>query len=176
MKSKPNDKPQNPEPAAATQEKSLPQIVQACWASKPFMDAMIQTLHQADAAALRERAVCLGGGACCKFDLAGHRLYISTGELALLCRQPPPAPARYHKLRCPYQRGPRCLGRPRRPLGCRTYFCDPALVGWYAQTYETFHLRIRQLHDQFRIDYRYVELTRSIATLYSPDSCKSASE
>ena len=40
------------------------------------------------------RPQCLGGGACCRFDLMGHRVYLSTGELALLGRTDPPAPER----------------------------------------------------------------------------------
>jgi len=32
---------------------------------------------------------CLGGGGCCKFDLAGHRLYLTPAELALLIERPP---------------------------------------------------------------------------------------
>jgi Fe-S-cluster containining protein len=34
---------------------------------------------------------CLAGGNCCRFDLVGHRLYVSAGELALLTLELPPA-------------------------------------------------------------------------------------
>ena len=35
------------------------------------------------------RVVCLGGGGCCKFDLSGHRLWVTVGELSLVTTRPP---------------------------------------------------------------------------------------
>ena len=35
-------------------------------------------------------ATCDGCGRCCDFARAGHRLFVSTGELALLIVRPPP--------------------------------------------------------------------------------------
>ena len=108
---------------------------------------------------------CLGGGGCCRFDLAGHRLYVSIGELALLTRQPPgrrePAP-----LRCPYQDGPRCTARARRPLGCRVFFCRRKEGGAPARTYEDCHALIRRLHDRYGAHYAYLELTGALRELH----------
>jgi len=118
--------------------------------------------RRVDAAAAARGAVCLGGGACCKFDLAGHRLYLSTGELALLTLEAPPRPARSRRRRCPYQVGPRCVARDRRPLGCRIFFCSPGLGEWCRCAYERFHRRIRELHAQQDLPYLYVELTDAI--------------
>jgi len=118
-----------------------------------------------DLAVARRGAVCFGGGACCKFDLTDHRLYLSTGELALLVLAPPPAPARCAARRCPYQVGPRCLARARRPLGCRVFFCSPGLADWAGRTYETLHRRIQQIHARHAVPYLYRELTVALADL-----------
>ncbi|MCK4601070.1 MAG: hypothetical protein KAU28_01305, partial [Phycisphaerae bacterium] len=109
---------------------------------------------------------CLGGGACCKFDLVRHRLYLSTGELALLTVEPPPKPQRALTRRCPYQLGPRCLARARRPLGCRTFFCEKTLEGLSRQWYETFHGEIRRLHETHCLPYGYADLGASLVQLF----------
>lgn len=123
---------------------------------------LLAAQEQVDALALR----CLGGGGCCKFDLAGHRLYVSIGELALLTADGPPRPNRdLPPLRCPYQCGPRCTARRSRPLGCRTHFCDPSHDDTLAAIYEAHHARIRRLHDRFAKPYAYVELTAALASM-----------
>jgi Fe-S-cluster containining protein len=102
-------------------------------------------------------ARCMGGGTCCRFDLAGHRLYVTTLELAMLLEHP--SAGTVAPLRCPYQRGPRCLARFARPLGCRTYFCRaPQLM----DLYESFHQQIAALHEAHGIPYFYVELTSAL--------------
>ncbi len=108
--------------------------------------------------------VCLGGGACCRFDLAGHRLYASTLELAGLCRETVVDPARALRGRCPFQLGPRCMARTWRPLGCRTYFCR-AGAERIAAAHEAVHARIRALHETFGLTYRYVEVTAALGWL-----------
>lgn len=131
-----------------------------------FLAAIRRLYAQADAFTAAARLVCLGGGLCCKFDIAGHRLYLSTGELAILTKTPPP-PAKSTasppgRLRCLYQAGPRCHARDGRPLGCRIHFCRGDLAALHAR-YEQLHDALRRLHDQFHIPYYYVELTSSLA-------------
>jgi len=106
-------------------------------------------------------AVCLGGGACCRFDLSGERLYLSTVELAMLLQSPPP-PEHRNPARCPYLAGPRCLARERRPLGCRTFFCDRQAGQSARDLYEQFHKRIRELHEEYSIQYFYVNIIEGI--------------
>ena len=99
---------------------------------------------------------------CCNFDLAGHRLYVSTGELAVLTATTPPGRSTNGSRRCPYQVGPRCAARARRPLGCRTFFCDPGLTEPCQTVYEAHHAELRRLHERHRIPYAYVELVAAI--------------
>jgi Fe-S-cluster containining protein len=125
---------------------------------------------------------CLGGGGCCKFDLAGHRLYLTAGEMAFLVEAPPApiscsrgacetipgaAPSSGDgtgraKMRCPYQRRGRCSAYDRRPLGCRAYLCRPADPDWCSRVYEQYHKRVAQLHERFALPYFYVELTAGL--------------
>ena len=109
-------------------------------------------------------AVCLGGGACCRFDLAGHRLFVTTLELAMLLQLPPAADSA--PLRCPYQIGPKCHSRGYRALGCRTFFCRQ---GHLQDIYEAYHAKIIELHERFGIPYFYVELTAGIAECVASD-------
>lgn len=156
MRSRPGEKRRRSDLAGA---------VGQCQAAAAFLSALRGLYRRLDAVVARRRAVCLGGGACCKFDLAGHRLYLSTGELALLAVHAPPAPGRCERGRCPYQVGPRCVGRDRRPLGCRVFFCAPGLGEWSRRTYEAFHSPIRRLHADHALPYAYVELTSALAAL-----------
>ena len=108
---------------------------------------------------------CLGGGGCCKFDLAGHRLYVSAGELALLAEAPPTDLSRAQRLRCPWQAGPSCAAYARRPLGCRTHFCRPKEKTFFEAVYEQHHREIRALHQSHCTPYAYGELTRNASQL-----------
>jgi len=109
---------------------------------------------------------CHACGRCCYFESIDHRLFVSTGELALLVSEPPGPGYMPLPLRCRYQVGPQCTARDRRPLGCRVFFCSQG--AWCAETYEKHHRDIRAAHDERRLPYRYVELTATIAELFSP--------
>ncbi len=58
---------------------------------------------------------------------------------------------------CPFQVAKLCGVHALRPLGCRIYFCDQAAQGWQQDLSEALLVRIRSLHDQFDIPYRYGE-------------------
>jgi hypothetical protein len=107
---------------------------------------------------------CFGSGACCRFDQAGHRLYLSTAELAYLLSQAP-LPAAVRLGRCPYQLGPRCQNRLGRPIGCRIYFCDINLQESLNDIYAKYHARLRHCHERISLPYHYVELSIALAAL-----------
>jgi Fe-S-cluster containining protein len=110
---------------------------------------------------------CLGGGVCCRFDLMDHRLMVATGELALLTQAAPPGPA--SPRRCPYQVGPRCTARSRRPLGCRTFFCGTSSLARGQELHERYHRTLRDLHERHGVPYLYVELTQALAECLPPE-------
>ena len=131
-----------------------------CARDGEFLASLLGVYERVDAAVAAHEVACMGGGACCKFDAFGHRLYVSAGELAMLAESPPPGPVRDGH--CPYQVGPRCTARRRRPLGCRVFFCDPQAEEWSTVEYERFHADIRDLHDHHGLPYAYVELVAGL--------------
>lgn len=158
-----------PEPTALLTDWSSPakpglaDAVAACARDGAFLAGLREVYGRADAAVEAAAATCLGGGACCRFDLAGHRLYASAGEMALLLATRPPRPRRTSRGRCPYQVGPACTARRNRPLGCRLYFCrGPAAEGLKA-TCERLHGLVRRLHERHGLTYVYAELTAGLA-------------
>jgi hypothetical protein len=92
----------------------------------------------------RDRAVvqprCDASGACCRFEAYGHRLFITTIEMAAFVRSTRVAadPA-WDGTGCPYQKKGRCDAHTSRPFGCRVYFCDAATTSWQQGKYERMH-------------------------------------
>jgi len=139
-------------------------VVNACRTDPRVLDGLATIFRDVDERVARMGTACMGGGCCCRFALAGHRLYVSTAELAFLLSGDPPVRPAAGPLECPFQQGPACRARNRRPLGCRTFFCrgDQA-----AQTelYESAHTQIRQLHTSLDVSYMYAELTAAITAV-----------
>jgi Fe-S-cluster containining protein len=144
---------------APTADPELMGIISAC--PRVALKELVELYSQVDRAVSRLDLSCLGGGACCRFDLAGHRLYVTPMELSLLASHPPMTASQ--PLRCPYQLGPRCGARPVRPLGCRVFFCRGEPAG--RDVYEHHHRRIRRLHVRHGVPYRYVELSGALRQL-----------
>ncbi len=144
----------------------LAQAVMACRAVPAFLRDLAALYAEVDQAVAARGPRCMGGGACCRFDIAGHRLYASTGELAYLSQAAAPAMGQCRQGRCPYQVGPRCGFHAGRPLGCRAYFCLEALKPWYTALYERFHRRIGVLHQTHCVPYLYADLVRAMTQLF----------
>ena len=118
--------------------------------------------------------VCQISGRCCRFEQFGHRLFVTTIEMAAFLRDlPPPAetgggaaglrlPLAWDGTGCPYQVAGRCGVHPARPFGCRIFFCDATAEAWQQQQYERFHAEIRQLHERLGVPYFYVEWREAI--------------
>ena len=133
--------------------------VAACAADARVFGGLAEIFREVDERVRLAGAECLGCGCCCRFALAGHRLYVSTAELAVLLSVPPARTA--GPLECPYQQGPACHARSRRPLGCRTFFCRASEADT-ADLYEAAHAQIRRLHEALGVPYFYRELTAAI--------------
>lgn len=152
--------------SAAGRRSDLAEAVERCRRDAQFLADLAAILSEADAAVADGGPVCRACGECCRFDELDHRLYVSTGELALLSAYRPRRVCRPG--RCPYQAAERCTARRRRSLGCRVFFCDPAAGEWSAALYEEHHRRIRLLHARAHVPYHYVELTAALADLFPP--------
>lgn len=106
--------------------------------------------------------VCGGCGECCHFESAGHILYASAMEKRYLLasgerpEEPDGAGGLLEEgLRCPYQKGGKCLARLGRPLGCRLHFCGVGDGGDESEFYEYWHTRLKRLHGELGEEWRY---------------------
>ncbi|MFI5380752.1 MAG: hypothetical protein ACHRHE_15745 [Tepidisphaerales bacterium] len=120
------------------------------------------------------RPLCQLSGRCCHFEEFGHRLYVTTMELACFvaglgqarARDGTEAPADSGDGRgCPFQAGKLCGVHPIRPFGCRIYFCDATAQEWQQEQYAHFHARLRRLHDELAVPYFYVEWRQALTDL-----------
>lgn len=107
--------------------------------------------------------VCHLSGRCCDFPVSGHVLYASALEVELVrTRHEPPTPEQPGW--CPFYRARRCTLRDLRPLGCRIYFCDPDYErDQMAGISATAHHRLKQIHDDHGLAYRYAPFVDQLA-------------
>ncbi len=147
-----------------TTPQTFSDAVDACRRSRPLLSDLAELYCELDAEIRRAGDVCRACGSCCDFRAAGHRLFASSGEFALLVAFAPP-PANVLPLECPYLDAGRCTVRAWRPLGCRTYFCEGAGQGPSQERGESFHARIRRLHQSRWAPYAYAELTAGLSQL-----------
>ena len=95
-------------------------------------------------------------GGCCDFRIADHRLYATSLEVEYLREgRGSPIPQPEAEGLCPFWQQGLCKAREHRPLGCRTYFCDPSWRERGEQLHEEFHRRIVALHKRHQISYSY---------------------
>ena len=124
------------------------------------------------------RPVCVASGRCCRFEEFGHRLFVTTIELAAFlhgARQAVRAPcphtaAPWDGTGCPFQVGKLCGVHAIRPFGCRMFFCDATSTQWQNEAYEQFHARLQRLHAELNVPYRYVEWRAALNLLGLPRS------
>jgi len=123
-------------------------------------------MREADAAVRARRPLCLASGNCCDFERFGHSLWLTGLETAYCLLQLPALPTAtqvedsMRRGDCPFVRDGACGVHWARPLGCRAYFCDGAGEGWQEALLEGWHSRVKSLHAQLSIAYRYDEWRR----------------
>ena len=142
------------------------------------------------------RPVCVVSGRCCRFEEFGHRLYVTTLELARFMmdlKVPPPQPSLVRLSSpksgvpgegkssvaatppdasrtggCMFQLDKLCSVHAIRPFGCRIFFCDASSTEWQRSLYERLHARLRTLHDELGVPYHYVEWRHALAHILEP--------
>lgn len=139
-------------------------------ATRAEVIAAVSALYEAQAGAVAQRKpVCIASGRCCKFEEFGHRLYVTTAELAFfrdaLSRFTINPSAAWDGRGCPFQVGKLCGVHGIKPLGCRMFFCDATATQWQNEQYEHFHAALRALHEQHHLEYRYVEWRSALIAL-----------
>ena len=147
-------------------EEALRDAVRAAATRADVRDAVQAVYADVAAEVDRRRPVCVISGKCCRFEEYGHRLYVTTLELAAFVRdlQPTP-PTAWDGTGCPFQVKKLCTVHAARPFGCRMFFCDATSTEWQNQAYETFHARLKRLHEELGVPYFYVEWRQALRLL-----------
>jgi Fe-S-cluster containining protein len=126
------------------------------------------------------RPRCEMSGRCCRFDEYGHRMYVTTMELAAFVHE-------YESTReksnfqltivnsqlsilpasgaCRFQDDGLCSVHTIRPFGCRIFFCDETATQWQQEQYERFHAQIKRLHEELNVPYLYIEWRTALREL-----------
>ncbi len=116
------------------------------------------------------KPLCVMSGRCCHFESYGHRMYVSTVELAAFVAGVRGLAgsqnlAAWDGTGCPFQVGKTCGVHSIRPMGCRVFFCDPTSTDWQTDLYEKIHNQLRKLHESWEIPYFYVEWRQALAAV-----------
>src|SRR5437870_2956423 len=112
------------------------------------------------------RPLCQLSGRCCRFEEFGHRLYVTTLELATFLHDLKELPVpNWTGQGCPFQKNKLCSVHQIRPFGCRLFFCDSTSTDWQHEQYQLFHTRLRQLHDALAVPYFYLEWRQALALI-----------
>ncbi len=135
-------------------------------ASRPDVRVAVECVYQQlqDAIDLR-RPVCVTSGRCCRFEEYGHRLYVTTMELAAFVASDVTAPGEWDGRGCPFQVDRLCTAHASRPFGCRVFFCDESSTEWQNEQYERHHARLKRMHEEMGVAYFYVEWRAALRAL-----------
>ena len=134
-------------------------------AKRPVIDQAIRSLFNEIGETIRARGpVCWASGRCCNFNAYGHLLYVTGLEIAWFLgnlhesgEHDDWSSRLEAKAACPFQVRSLCTTHAIRPLGCRVYFCQRGTEQWQHEVYETFQTKLRSLHDEHDLPYRYME-------------------
>ena len=146
---------------------TLRQHVQAAAARADVREAVARVYAEIQAEIDARRPICSASGKCCRFEEYGHRLYVSTLELAAFVGGLPDEArvASWDGTGCPFQIARLCTVHAIRPFGCRMFFCDPTSTAWQNERYEHFHAGLKRLHEQLNVPYLYLEWRQALAAL-----------
>lgn len=102
---------------------------------------------------------CINRGKCCNFAKYGHRLYVTSIELAHFIDGQKSEWKSVSDVadQCPYHIGGVCTAREHRPLGCRVFFCEAESDVWPNEIYESGLERLKRISADHDVDYRYQE-------------------
>jgi len=118
------------------------------------------------------RPLCVISGRCCRFEEYGHRLFVTTMELATFVHELHQSSvdrvaqmAEWDGSGCPFQVNKLCGVHAFRPFGCRMFFCDATSTQWQNEQYERFHTELKELHKRLDVPYVYVEWREALREL-----------
>jgi Fe-S-cluster containining protein len=146
---------------------SLAQHVHEAASRQDVRDAVARVHADLQTEIDARRPICSASGRCCRFEEYGHRLYVTTLELAAFVAGLPheARPVSWDGTGCPFQVARLCSVHPIRPFGCRMFFCDATATQWQNERYEQFHAELKRLHEALGVPYFYVEWRAALAAL-----------
>ncbi|MEO0651351.1 MAG: YkgJ family cysteine cluster protein, partial [Planctomycetota bacterium] len=130
---------------------------------EPAFAEMERLYAELDRVVERSHSVCLARGLCCRFEEAGHELFATGLEADYAAARHPKAPEPEAEGRCPHHVAGKCSAREGRPLGCRTYFCDPQTEDAMTAVHEEFLGRIRAIERRHGIPRTYGRFPAQLA-------------
>jgi Fe-S-cluster containining protein len=169
-------------PPDASAVRELARAVRTAAARPEVREAVERIYTDLAAEVAKRRPVCVVSGRCCRFEEYGHRLFVTTAELAAFVHgleSTPRSPAIDESIRnwdgtgCPFQVSKLCGVHAIRPFGCRIFFCDATATQWQNDAYEAFHVRLKRLHEDLGVDYFYVEWRQALRAVV-PDLAPAA--
>jgi hypothetical protein len=143
-------------------------------AREPEVGRVVAEVYAGLQAAIdQRRPVCAVSGRCCRFEEYGHRLFVSTLELAAFVaglgamgdgdrERIAKGMADWDNTGCPFQIARLCGVHAARPFGCRIYFCDPTAQEWQQDVYERTHARLKAEHERLGVPYYYLEWRQAL--------------
>lgn len=120
--------------------------------------AMREFYARADRRIADHAPACWNKGDCCRFGQFGHRLYVTALEVVHYLATADDAEApEVTEDACPHARDGKCQARPRRPFGCRVFYCDPVAQHWQGPLTEEMLQELRRLHEALNVPYFYAD-------------------
>jgi len=111
---------------------------------------------------------CWVHGECCDLERRDHVLFASSVEVAYVLEKHTERMEPSGR-KCPFWVRGKCTERERRPLGCRTYFCDPRFRDALEAIHERRLRRIRKLAEAHGFPPDYGPFVAWIRRLRSQD-------
>jgi Fe-S-cluster containining protein len=159
-------------PVGRMEQSSLQEIVEAAAGRAEVRDAVGRLYADVQRQIDLRRPLCVVSGRCCRFEEFGHRLFVTTIELAAFLhelersrKERPISGAQWDGSGCPFQVNKLCGVHTIRPFGCRMFFCDATATIWQNETYERFHAELKLLHETLDVPYRYLEWRAALREL-----------
>ena len=150
-------------------DESLAEAVTSAAGRADVRDAVRAVYADVQAEVERRRPVCVVSGRCCRFEEYGHRLFVTTVELAAFVHERSGVAVRdaagWDGVGCPFQVGKLCGVHAIRPFGCRMFFCDATSTEWQNEAYERFHARVKRLHEEMGVPYYSLEWRQALRAL-----------
>ncbi len=124
------------------------------WWSRELEAELRQVYDEVDEEIRATGVVCEARGLCCDFDRSPHVLYASSIEIRYV-RELHPEPFSAGSRLCPFWADGLCTSRERRPLGCRTYFCDDRHREALQEIYERHYSRLKEIAGRYGSPWTY---------------------